>query len=291
MKGNDILEKNISIIGGDLRIINLAKMLVEDEFHVYVYGLEKAKEILKETSVEYSHTLEEVAQKSNVMISSIPLSQDGINVSTPYSDFKITLKDLQNSLKGKKLIAGKLKDALKNDVSVETYDILENEEYAILNAIATAEGAIQIAMEEFPKTLSGSNILVMGFGRIGKIVAKMLQGIGANVYCEARKNEDLAYIRAYGYVPIHLEKLNENLHQFDIIINNIPVQILNKTRLDLLKKDILIIDLASKPGGVDFEYAKKQNIKTIWALGLPGKLSPVSAAEYIKDTIYPIINK
>ena len=122
-------------------------------------------------------------------------------------------------------------------------------------------------MEEYPKTLSSSNILVMGFGRIGKIVAKMLQGIGAKVFCEARKKEDLAYIQAFGYTPIDLSDLEENLGKFDIIINNIPTLILDKSRLNLLKKDVLILDLASKPGGVDFEYAKKQNIKTIWEIG------------------------
>lgn len=79
--------------------------------------------------------------------------------------------------------------------------------------------------------------------------------------------------------------------KFDIIINNIPTLILDKSRLNLLKKDVLILDLASKPGGVDFEYAKKQNIKTIWALGLPGKVAPVSAAEYIKNVLYHIIEK
>lgn len=289
MKGNDILEKNISIIGGDLRIVNLAKILSEDGFRVYSYGLEKAKQILKGTSVEFVDSLNEVIEKSNTIVSSIPLSQDGINVTAPYSDFPINLEDLHTAIRGKKLIAGKLNASIQADSTIDSYDLLDMEEYAILNAIATAEGAIQIAMEEFPKTLHGSNILVMGFGRIGKVLAKMLQGIGANVYCEARKNEDLVYIKAYGYTPINLKDLDENLHQFDIIINNIPVQILDKTRLDLLKKDVLILDLASKPGGVDFEYAKTQNIKTIWGLGLPGKVAPLSAAEYIKTTLYNII--
>lgn len=280
------MKKNISIIGGDLRIVNLVKILLDDGFEVYTYGLETAKEIPASKKCD---TLKEAVQNSNVVISSIPLSQDGKNVNAPYSEENLSLNDLYNNIKGKKFIAGRIDEKIKNDNSVEAYDLLDIEEYAILNAIATAEGAIQIAMEEFPKTLSGSNILVMGFGRIGKIVSKMLQGIGAKVYCEARKNEDLAYIKAYGYTPIRLDELDENLHKFDIIINNIPVQILDKSRLDLLKKDVLIIDLASKPGGVDFEYAKQKNIKTVWALGLPGKVAPVSSAEYIRDTLYNIL--
>lgn len=283
------LEKSISIIGGDLRIINLAKMLANDGFEVHTYALENAKELFDFKQITQYNTLQDAIQKSDYVLSSIPLSKDNINIFSPYSNLNISLEDLYENLKGKKFIAGKISEQIKNDNSIESYDILDIEEYAILNCIATAEGAIQIAMEEYPRTLSGSNILVMGFGRIGKILSKMLQGIGSNVYCEARKNEDLAYIRAYGYTPVNLTELDENLNKFDIIINNIPVQILDKSRLDLVKKDVLIIDLASKPGGVDFEYAKSRNIKTIWALALPGKVAPVSSAEYIKETLYNII--
>lgn len=280
------VEKKISIIGGDLRIVNLAKMLAEDGFEVITYALEKAEEL---SNFAKGETLEETILKSEYIVTSIPLSKDGKIVNTPYSDVKLTIPELRNHLQGKKLISGKLDESFRNDSTIECYDILEMEEYAVLNAIATAEGAIQIAMEEYPKTLSGSNILVMGFGRIGKILAKMLQGIGANVYCEARKETDLAYIKAYGYKPIHLKSLDEHLPKFDIIINNIPVLVLDENRLKRVKKDVLILDLASNPGGVDFEYAKQANLKTIWALALPGKVAPVSAAQYIRDTIYNIL--
>jgi dipicolinate synthase subunit A len=114
----------------------------------------------------------------------------------------------------------------------------------------------------------------------------MLSGIGAKVYCEARKNEDIAWIKAYGYEPIHLNDLDSHLSKFDIIINTIPFQILDNDRLDLLKKDIVIIDLASNPGGVDRKAAKEKNLKLIWALSLPGKVAPVTSAEFIKETLY-----
>lgn len=283
------LEKKVSMIGGDSRIVNLAKMMSIDGFEITTFALEKAEELKNFSTIQTCDSLEKAVQNVDFILASIPLSKDGIYVNAPFSDVKLTIEELAQQSKGKKVISGKLETSLKNDKSMECYDILEMEEYAVLNAIATAEGAIQIAMEEFPKTLSGSHILIMGFGRIGKVVAKMLQGIGAKVYCEARKMSDLAYIQAFGYIPISLENLEENLPRFDIIINNIPVKILQEKQLNLVKRDVLIIDLASQPGGVDFEYAKKQNIKTIWALALPGKVAPISAAEYIKDTIYPIL--
>ena len=160
-----------------------------------------------------------------------------------------------------------------------------------MNTIATAEGTIQIVMEETQRTIHNSNVLIMGFGRIGKVLAKMLDGIGTKVYCEARKNEDISWIKAYGYNPIHLNDLNDHLDKFDIIINTIPFQILVDERLDLVKKDVVIVDLASNPGGVDRKAAREKNIRVIWALSLPAKVAPVTSAEFIKETIYHVLRE
>lgn len=172
---------------------------------------------------------------------------------------------------------------------VAVIDILEQEELAVLNSISTSEGAIQIAMEETRRTLHGSNILILGFGRIGKVLANMVKGIGSNVYCEARKEEDLAWIKAYGYIPVDLKELKERLNQFDIIFNTIPALVLAKEELNEITKECIIIDLASYPGGVDKEEAKRKEIKVISALSLPGKVAPYTSAKFIKETIEHII--
>lgn len=179
------------------------------------------------------------------------------------------------------------KIAEKQEVTV--VDILEQEELAVLNAISTSEGAIQIAMEETKRTLHGSNILILGFGRIGKVLASMLKGIGGNVYCEARKEEDLAWIKAYAYIPVDLKELKEKLNQFDIIFNTIPELVLAKEELNEIEEECIIIDLASYPGGVDKEEAKRREIKVISALSLPGKVAPYTSAEFIKETLEHII--
>ena len=146
-------------------------------------------------------------------------------------------------------------------------------------------------MEETQRTIHGTKTLIMGFGRVGKVLSKMLHGIGSEVYCEARKNEDIAWIKAYGYTPVHLNDLNENLNKFDIIINTIPFQILDKERLGLLKDDVVIIDLASNPGGVDRRAAREKGVKVIWALSLPGKVAPVTSGIIIKETISNMISE
>ncbi len=218
----------------------------------------------------------------------MPLSSNGEYINTPFSESKITIEELLDNLEGKILIAGAIKQDVYDKIEgrdITIYDIIKREELAVLNAISTAEGAIQIAINETPKNLHGNNVLVLGFGRIGKVLSKMLDGIGAVVACEARKTTDLAWIKAYGYEPINLTQLKENIGRFDIIINTIPFVVLDRDMLKEVKKDTLIIDLASNPGGVDRNAIKELGIKFNWALSLPGKVSPITSAEFMKETL------
>ena len=132
---------------------------------------------------------------------------------------------------------------------------------------------------------------INGFGRIGKVLARKLAGLSAKVTCAARKDEDLAWIRAYGHNETNINALGKNLSKYDIILNTVPHLILNKEKLEYVKKDVLLIDLASNPGGIDKRETKDLNLKLIWALALPGKVAPVTTAEFIKDTIYNILKE
>ena len=280
----------ISIIGGDLRIVKLAEMLVEEGVEVFTYGLENS-ELLEENK---TNTLQETIENSDIVLGPIPFSSNGKTVNTPFSNNKILVPELLEKLSGKILIAGSVKQEIydiASEKNVKVIDILKREELAVLNAVSTAEGTIKIAIEETPKNLHGSNILVLGFGRIGKILSNMLKGLGANVACEARKNSDLAWIKAYGYEPIPISNLKDNLNRFDIIINTIPYIVLDKKKKNNVKRDALVIDLTSNPGGVDKEAIKERKIKFVWALSLPGKVAPVTSAEFIKETLYNIYSE
>ncbi len=288
------MEKSITVVGGDLRIVKLIEMLDKDGYKVYTYGLENSEEILNLESVEMCPTLEMAIRNSKIVIGPVPLSSDKRRLSTPFGRNNVELEEFFEVLKGKYLIAGNIgqkeKEELDNN-NIQYTDLLKREEFSVLNTIATAEGTIQIAMEETQRTLHGTNVLVMGFGRIGKVLAKMLDGIGAKVYCEARKDEDISWIKAYGYNPIHLNDLDENLSKFDIIINTIPFQLLIGDRLDLIKKEAIIIDLASNPGGIDRKAAREKGLKIIWALSLPAKVAPLTSAEFIKETLYHVLKE
>lgn len=279
------LISSIGIVGGDLRIVELAKMLSNDNYKVYTYGMEKARI----QNAIYTKKLEDCITQSDIVIGPLPLSGNGIEVSAPFSNEKILLEDLMNKLSGKTFIAGSIRPEvmeLAQKKHVNILDIVKREELAVLNAVSTAEGALQLAISETSKNLHGNKVLVMGFGRIGKVLSKMLDGIGAKVSCEARKNTDLAWIKAYGYEPINLIDIQEHLGEFDLIFNTIPYTILNRENLQLVKSDALIIDLASAPGGIDRNAAKDLKRRFIWALSLPGKVSPVTSAEFMKETLY-----
>lgn len=286
------MEKSIAVVGGDLRIVKLIEMLNNDGYKVYTYALENSEELLNLDGVDMCPTLEEAVSYSKVVIGPVPLSSDRKRLSTPFGRNNVNLEEFVEALKGKYLIAGNIgiKEQLDNN-NIQFTDLLKREEFSVLNTIATAEGTIQIAMEETQRTIHGSNVLVMGFGRIGKVLSKMLDGIGAKVYCEARKNEDISWIKAYGYNPIHLNDLNEHLGKFDVIINTIPFQILDNERLDLVKKEVVIVDLASNPGGVDRKAAREKGLKVIWALSLPAKVAPLTSAEFIKETLYHVLKE
>ena len=281
----------MSIIGGDLRIVYLARMLSEDGYNVYTYGLEK-QEILKNVENVFMCTDEkECTNKSNVIIRSVPICEDKENIKAPYSKKSIKIKDIEKLLTNKTFFAGSIpKDFGMTDKS-NIIDIMKCEELAVLNSISTAEGAIQIAMEETNYTLHDSNILILGFGRIGKVLARKLAGLSAKVTCAARKDEDLAWIEAYGHKSLNINNLGENLRPFDIIINTVPHIILTEQKLEYVKKETLLIDLASNPGGIDKKAIKDRNLKFVWALSLPGKVAPTTSAEFIKNTIYNILRE
>ena len=169
------MKKTISIIGGDLRIVYLAQIFANENYEVFTYGLEKIEILKKIKNIYLCENIEDCIKNSKLIISSIPLLQDEEYIKAPFSNRKISFNEFINKLNNKFLIAGKLPEKIKNIDNIETIDLLESEELAILNAISTAEGAIQIAMEKTNFCISDSNILILGFGRIGKVLAKKLQ--------------------------------------------------------------------------------------------------------------------
>ena len=159
------------------------------------------------------------------------------------------------------------------------------------NALPTAEGAIQLAMEHLPITIHGARVLVTGFGRVGRLTAQRFAALGAKVCVAARKYEQLAWAQAMGFGAQELSHLAGWLCGYDLVVNTVPAPVLGETELKDLWPDCLIIDLASKPGGVDRKAADRLGRQVIWALSLPGKVAPVTAGGAIRSTIYNMLHE
>ena len=281
-----------SIIGGDSRIVELAIIFANEENTVYTYGLENANKLKAFSNIVFEEDLESALEKGNYIVSSVPFSGNGIEINTPFSNQKIKIEDLFCKLGNKPLFAGAISKevtSIAEKYNVKIIDLMKQEDLTIFNTIATAEGTIEIAISNTRTNIQGSKVLVLGFGRVAKVVAQKFKALNAKVTCAARKKEDKAWIQTYGYEETDINNLGSNLSNYDIIINTVPVQILTKQRLDFIKNDALLIDLASKPGGVDQEYAKNKKLNFVWALALPGKVAPMSSAEFIYYTILNIL--
>lgn len=124
-----------------------------------------------------------------------------------------------------------------------------------------------------------------------KLWQNLLKAVGSDVSVLARKHSDISWIKAYGYTPVYIYNLKDKLPNMDFIINTIPKVILNEKLLQNVDKEALLIDLASMPGGIEFGSAEKIDLRVIHALGLPGKVAPVSSARFMLDAIYNIIEE
>ena len=264
------MSTNFAIIGGDLRIIKLAKMLAKDGNKVYTYGLEKAEELKNEENIIFCEKINKaISEHVEVVIGPIPFSSNGININAPFSYKEISIRELMHVLNAKILIAGSITPDvydMANDEYIEIIDVMKREELAVLNTISTAEGTIEIAIANTNKIIHGSNVLILGFGRIGKVLARKMTGLSAKVTCAARKDEDLAWIQAYGYKTTNINNIGENLRQYDIIINTVPHMILTEEIENSLKNEADIDDLLKQIHDMDFsEYIhhlfKKYHLK------------------------------
>lgn len=284
------MQRKISVIGGDLRISTLAEMLLEDENLVTIYGMENCKQVMENESIAKSENLQEAIKASDIIIGSIPFLKGEEEMYATFSDKNIPVHELvKEKHKNKTFIAGNIPENMKKELEKsygKVIDIMKREELVILNTIATAEGTIEVAIKNTDKILHGSKVLILGFGRVAKVVAEKFSALSTEVTCAARKKTDIAWIKALGYEAIDINYMKEYLGEFDIIINTVPKMIIEKSRMQYMKKDVLMIDLASTPGGINREDAKELDLKLIWALALPGKVAPVTSAQFIKESIY-----
>ncbi len=164
-------------------------------------------------------------------------------------------------------------------------NLLDDDEFCIKNAIPTAEGALMIALQNTPFTIHESHLTVIGYGRVGKAVARIFRACGCHVTVASREPSELADAYANSHTCVWLKGLSGTLPSSDLVINTVPARLLTASLLKELHKDTIIIELASGTDNIDLAAADALGLTVIKAGSLPGSTAPATAAEYMKDAI------
>jgi dipicolinate synthase subunit A len=282
----------IAIIGGDARQLEIIRKLIELDAKLSLIGFEQ---------LDHAFTgaiKEKMEDVDFSIVDAIILPVPGTNldgqIETIFSNEKVILTEetIKKTPQHCTIYSG-ISNSYLNDITNKgnrhLVQLFERDDVAIYNSIPTVEGTIMLAIQHTDFTIHGSNIVVLGLGRVGMSVARTFSALGAKVKVGARKSEHLARITEMGLTPFQLSELDRNVHDTDIFINTIPYPIVTASVISKMPPHTLIIDLASKPGGTDFRYAEKRGIKAILAPGLPGIVAPKTAGQILANVLSKLL--
>lgn len=212
----------------------------------------------------------------------------------PFTDPRDTLEQVLPLLQEESIVVGGSLGECAEKIralGANVIDLHGTEPLTTLNAVATAEGAVALLILESEITLWESEVLVIGAGRIGMLLAERLRDLGARVTVSARSRRDIAKIRALGMRTERTGNFEKSMGEYDFVINTVPAPVLENHHLQELKKSCILLELASYPGGFSMEDCKKLGLKGIRGGGLPGRFSPKTAGELYGEALLEVCKK
>ncbi|MEW6574489.1 MAG: dipicolinate synthase subunit DpsA [Bacillota bacterium] len=278
---------NVAVIGGDHRAVYTAEELLNQEAEVRLVGHE-----VKVPGIQSLATVGAGLKGADAVVLPFPGASDDGYVYTPGNPLFLQEGDLRLLREGTPVFTGFARRYLRevaNRLRLRLVEVADRNDFAILNSIPSAEGAIQLAMEHLPITIHGSSAFVLGFGRVGTTLARMLNGIGAKITVVARDAAHRARASEKGYRVSDFAGLPLIISEADIIFNTVPAVVLTSRVIKNTRPEALIIDLATDPGGTDFEAAKSLNREAILAPSLPGKVAPKTAGRILGQVVADLL--
>ena len=270
----------IAIIGGDLRQVYAAELLAKRGHAVAAAFL--AREATGVTV--FADPFSAVREADAVMLP-IPATESGGGIRAAAG---LTVEELLPALPvGCLLLGGNLSASLvagARERGVRTVDYLNREAFVLENAYLTAQAALGILLSELPVCLSRTEIAILGFGRIGKFLARMLHALEAEVTVYARRQSDMAMAALIGVRGKHVSALASHgaLAGARAVVNTAPARLLTTVSLAALGKGTLLLELAS--GGDNLPPPPEgHSLRILTALGLPGRCFPESAGRIVAD--------
>ncbi|WP_442600897.1 dipicolinate synthase subunit DpsA [Paenibacillus sp. KN14-4R] len=284
----------VAFIGGDARQLEVIQKLSELDATITLIGFDNLQQDYNGiTKVEMKEDV--LAGKDIVILPAVGTDDQG-KVESIFSKNEMILQELHIAQlpAHAKVYTGMAKPYLTNlcnQYGIEVIELFERDDVSIYNSIPTAEGAIMMAIQNTDFTIHGSQSMVLGFGRTGITMARTLQGLGAHVLVGVRRPEHYARASEMGFMPFYIKDLYERVANIDLLFNTIPTMIVTAQVITNIPHRVVIIDLASRPGGTDFRFAEKRGIKAILAPGLPGIVAPKSAGRIIANTLSQLIEE
>lgn len=273
---------DFAVIGGDLRQVYMAEDLLSRGFSVLLYGLEN---LCHKAHMEHASSLAQAIDSSKVILTPIPFTKNGIHILSVDTKPDLTPEILCTHLKkGHKLYGGCFTAGIREfckESDIYCNDFMEAEEVTLFNTIATAEGTIAEAIINGSGNLHGSSCLILGYGRCAKTLAEKLKNLCGRTDIAARSPLSLSQAKTSSFGAYLLSDLGSIISEYDYIFNTIPAMVLHKELLEKTKPEVVIIDIASAPGGVDFIAAKELSRNARLCLGLPGKYAPKASAAFL----------
>ncbi|MDC3414090.1 dipicolinic acid synthetase subunit A [Aquibacillus sp. 3ASR75-11] len=288
--------KHIAIIGGDARYLEMIKELsTSTNAKISLVGFDQLKEgFVGAHQVDFDDLEPE---DLDAIILPVPGSDGNGFVETVFTDkdIQITsnwLKKLPtHCLVFTGITTNYLNKTVIEEANLTLIPLFNRDDVAIYNSIPTVEGTIMMAIQNTDFTIHSSDVIVLGLGRVGMSVASKFSALGAHVSVGARDKADIARIKEMGLTPFEIQDLDHHVDACDILINTIPALVVTESAIQQMKSHTLIIDLASKPGGTDFDYAKKRGIKALMAPGLPGIVAPKTAGGILGSVISQLVKE
>ncbi len=292
-------KRGLAVLGGDSRQIAMARALSSMGYPVCVWGLGDCRKEIGDARL--CDTWEMAVQSADVVILPLPISADGVRIHCPLHDRDVLLRitTLLDGIGKRLLLGGRMPEPIRNmadQLGVRWIDYFESEVLQLKNAVPTAEGAIAIAMQELSVTIDGLEAAVIGYGRIGELLAEKLRALGAQVTVFARRAEQRAraetrHHRVERLSSEHGSIAPRSLSCFRVIFNTVPKRIITSDLLRTVRRDCVMIDLASAPGGIDLSAAQNMGLRGVWGTALPGKVAPESAGEILAQSIHVILEE
>jgi len=278
--------KTAAVLGGDRRMAEAVRYFVRAGLDVRVAGMAPEERIAEARTCSAADAL------SGAAVAVLPvqgLSADGrVFTQKGAPECRIDLDSLRRMQRSGTVFTGlgnPYVRGLCSEAGLALVEYREADEFAIWNSIPSAEGAIQMAMEATPFTLFGSRSLVLGFGRTGKALALLLRGLYSDVTVVARDELDRARTWACGYKHARWSRLVQTVAHSDVIFNTVPAPVLTREVLQAAPRHAVIVDVASAPGGTDFEAAGELGLAAKLAPGLPGIVAPITAGRIIAGMV------